>query len=236
MPIRPLLARAITALTLNAFILTVAQASPAIVMTRDAQAAITPAQALEKLKEGNARFVAGKPLHRNLRAQAAAAAKGQFPFASMVSCVDSRTSSELIFDQGIGDIFNARVAGNIIDSDVLGSLEFTCKVAGSKLIVVVGHTACGAVKGAIDKVEMGNLTGLLQHIEPAVAEVAPRFPQRTSNDPGLVDAAAMANVKRALQQIREQSPVLREMLDRGEIGLAGAMVDLATGKATFLAD
>ena len=206
------------------------------IMTRAAQASMTPAGALQRLQDGNARFVAGKLQHRDLRAQAAAAAAGQYPFASIVSCVDSRTSSELLFDQGLGDIFNARIAGNIVDADVLGSLEFTCKAAGSKLIVVVGHTGCGAVKGAIDKVEMGNLTGLLQQLEPAVAEVAPRFPKRTSQDHELVDAAALANVKLAMRQIRERSPVLREMLDKGQIGLAGALVDLATGRATFIAD
>ena len=213
-----------------------ASAETTVVMTRAAQAAMTPAQALARLQDGNARFLRGSALQRDLRAQAAVTAAGQFPFAAIVSCIDSRTSSELLFDQGLGDIFNVRIAGNIVDTDVLGSLEFACKAAGSRLILVVGHSSCGAVKGAIDHVELGHLTELLQHLEPAVAEVAPRFPQRTSKDHELVDATAMANVRQSMKQIREQSPLLREMLDKGEIGLAGAMIDLATGRATFVAD
>lgn len=195
------------------------------------QAAITPAEALARLKAGNARFVAGEPLARNLSAERAATAAGQFPVAVVLSCLDSRTSSELIFDQGIGDIFNARVAGNVLNDDILGSMEFACKAAGAKLIAVIGHTKCGAVKGACAGVELGSLTGLLAKIKPAEAAVpVPANPADYQH----VDAVARANVKLVMAQIKERSPILAELLRDGKIALVGGMYDLESGQVTFL--
>ncbi len=205
-------------------------------MTKETQSRMTPAEALERLRDGNERFASGRTHRRDLRAQVTATSAGQYPFASVVSCLDSRASSELILDQGIGDIFNARVAGNVVNDDILGSLEFASKVAGSKLIVVLGHTSCGAVKGAVDRVEMGHLTGLLQRIEPAVATAAaaPGAGERTSSNVALVERSAKENVLHTMKTIREESPILREMLDSGQIGLAGGLYDLGTGRITWL--
>lgn len=197
--------------------------------TQQTQAAITPAAAIELLKRGNERFVKGKPLHRDLLEQARQTASGQYPFATVLSCIDSRTSSELVFDQGIGDIFNARIAGNIATDEILGSLEFASKVAGSKLIAVVGHTSCGAVKGAVDDVKLGHVDSLVRHIKPAVeAARAGHSDARVT-----VDEAAEANVQHVLEVIRSRSSILREMLDKGEIAIVGGMHDLRTGKVTF---
>ena len=211
-------------------------ASPrrAPVMTREKQAAMTPAQAVQELRDGNARFVAGRPLARDIRAQVAI--EEQFPFAAIVSCIDSRTSNELVFDQGPGDIFSSRIAGNVIDGSVLGGLEFACRIGGAKAIVVVGHSSCGAVKGAIDQLKIGHLTSVLQRIEPAIEQTMPAFANRTSSDARLVKAVTHANVRVAMRHICEDSSVLREMIERGELTVAGAVVDLATGRATFLAD
>ena len=203
-------------------------------MTQTAQKATTPGQALKKLKEGNERFVSGKPLKRNYLAQVNETSKGQYPYASVVSCLDSRTSTELIFDQGIGDVFNARVAGNIVNPDILGSLEFASKAAGSKLVVVVGHTSCGAVKGACDHVELGNLTGLLNKIEPAVAATpSVGGTDRSSKNGEFVDAAAKQNVRTAMANIRRNSPILRQMEKEGQIQIVGGMHDITTGNVTF---
>jgi len=203
-------------------------------MTQSAQKATTPGQALQKLKDGNARFVSGRSVHRNYLAQVKETSKGQYPYASVVSCLDSRTGTELIFDQGIGDVFNARVAGNIVNPDILGSLEFASKVAGSKLIAVVGHTKCGAVKGACDDVELGNLTGLLDRIEPAVkATPSVGGSDRSSKNAEFVDAAAKQNVRTAMANIRRQSPILRQMEKEGQIQIVGGMHDITTGKVTF---
>ena len=203
-------------------------------MTQTAQKATTPGQALKKLKEGNERFVSGKPLKRNYLAQVNETSKGQYPYASVVSCLDSRTSTELIFDQGIGDVFNARVAGNIVNPDILGSLEFASKAAGSKLVVVVGHTSCGAVKGACDHVELGNLTGLLNKIEPAVAATpSVGGTDRSSKNAEFVDAAAKQNVRTAMANIRRNSPILRQMEKEGQIQIVGGMHDITTGNVTF---
>lgn len=203
-------------------------------MTQSAQKATTPGEALQKLKEGNARFVSGKTVKRNHLAQVKETSKGQYPYASVVSCLDSRTSTELIFDQGIGDVFNARVAGNIVNPDILGSLEFASKAAGSKLIAVVGHTGCGAVKGACDHVELGNLTGLLNKIEPAVAATpSVGGPDRSSKNGKFVDAAAKQNVRKAMANIRRMSPVLRQMEMEGQIQIVGGMHDVSTGTVTF---
>ena len=204
-------------------------------MTKQAQEATTPAQALQKLKDGNARFVGGKTLNYDYLGQVQETAAGQYPYASVVSCLDSRTSTELIFDQGIGDVFNARVAGNIVNRDILGSLEFASKAAGSKLIAVVGHTKCGAVKGACDHVKLGNLTGLLEKIEPAVAATpSPGGADRSSKNAVFVDKVAMQNVRQAMAGIRSQSPILSQMEKAGQIRIVGAMHDIETGKVTFL--
>jgi carbonic anhydrase len=203
------------------------------VQTKESQAAMTPAQALQQLRDGNARFVAGKPLHRDFPAQVKATASGQYPFAVVLSCLDSRQSDEIVFDQGIGDIFCARVAGNVLNEDILGSMEFACKVSGAKLIAVVGHSNCGAIKGTIDDVQLGNLTGLLTKIKPAMDAVPATVQPRTSKNYSFVDQVSEANVRLVMQEISERSPVLRAMIDRGEIKLVGGMYDLATGKVQF---
>jgi len=219
-------------LTVSVFGLGCATTPP---MTKEAQAQVTPTAAMELLKAGNQRFLSGRPAPRNLRQQVAATSAGQYPFATVVSCLDSRTSAELIFDQGIGDIFNARVAGNVVNPDILGSLEFASKAAGSKLIAVIGHTKCGAVKGACDHVQLGNLTGLLDRIEPAVKST-PSSPgeARNSKNDAFVDRVAETNVRVTMDAIRRQSPILREMEKNGEIAIVGGMHDLETGKVTFL--
>jgi carbonic anhydrase len=199
--------------------------------TKATQTAITPAGALEKLKAGNQRFAEGRPLTRDLVAERKATAAGQYPFAVVLSCLDSRCSSEQVFDQGVGDIFNARVAGNVLNDDILGSMEFACKVAGAKLIVVVGHTKCGAVKGACGKVELGHLTGLLDKIQPAVTSV--HIPPGAAADPKQVDAVAGANVKLVMQQIMERSPILAELIQQKQIGMVGGMYDLDSGRVKF---
>ncbi|HTI71542.1 MAG TPA: carbonic anhydrase family protein [Candidatus Limnocylindria bacterium] len=209
--------------------------APPASQTRESQSAATPATALAALKAGNARFVSGQSLHRDFLAQVKQTSTGQFPFASIVSCMDSRTSSELVFDQGLGDIFNVRVAGNIVNSDILGSLEYGSKVAGSKLIAVVGHTKCGAVGGACDNVKLGNLTGLVQQIRPAVEQTPPANGEHTSgHDYTYVNRVAETNVRLTLQAIRERSPVLRELIDSGKVGLVGGIYDVTTGTVHFL--
>ena len=211
-----------------------AHAAKAVVtQTKKTQAAITPQQALHMLKEGNTRFVQGTMLKRDLMQQVQATAGGQFPFAAIVGCIDSRASNELLFDQGIGDIFSARVAGNFVNDDILGSLEFACKVAGSKLVVVLGHTACGAVRGACDDVIMGNLTQTLANIKPAVAAVSGYESDRSSKNKAFVQTVADKNVELTVQRIRERSPILLGMLNNGTIGLVGAMYDVSTGSVTF---
>jgi carbonic anhydrase len=205
-----------------------------VALTKEAQAAITPAKALEMLKEGNKRFVSNKMRKRDLMAQVKKTRKGQFPFAAIVSCLDSRTQPEYMFDQGIGDIFVARVAGNFVDDDILGSLEFATKLAGAKLIVIMGHTWCGAVRGACDRAQLGLLTATLANINPAVDAVQGDYKPRTSQNEKFVLAVTEKNVRLNLQKLRTRSNVLREMIDKGEIGLVGAMYDVRTGKVTFL--
>lgn len=193
----------------------------------------SPQVALQKLKEGNVRFVEGKSTYKDYKAQVQETSKGQFPFAIILSCIDSRSPSELIFDQGIGDIFNVRIAGNIVDEDVLGSMEFACKVTGSKLILIMGHTNCGAIKGACDDVKMGNLTALLSKIKPAVDSVPGFEDRRNSNNDDFVDTVSRKNVKLAMKNILDNSPILKEMIDNGEILLVGSMYDVKTGKVDF---
>ncbi len=203
------------------------------VTTKEMQANISPQKAIEILKEGNDRFVAGKCCDKNLLEQASETANGQFPYAVVLSCIDSRVSSELIFDLGMGDIFSARVAGNIVNEDILGSMEFGCRVAGSKAIIVLGHSSCGAVKGACDNVEMGNLTALLKKIEPAVKAEEVTTENRTSSNPSFVDNVIKINIEKSIHDIRENSPVLKEMEDAGEIKIVGALHDIKTGRVHF---
>ncbi len=198
--------------------------------TKETQEAMTPQEALRLLKAGNTRFQENLRANRNLSEQANITSNGQFPFAVIVSCIDSRTSAELIFDQGLGDIFSARVAGNVVNEDILGSLEFSCKLAGTRLLVVLGHSSCGAVKGACDGATLGNLTGLLQKIQPAVDAV--RQSGELPRDQ-FVQQVAETNVNNAVQQIREKSPVLEEMIAGGQIGIVGAMHFLHSGEVRF---
>jgi carbonic anhydrase len=193
----------------------------------------SPQVALQKLKEGNDRFVEGRSTHKDYKAQVQETSKDQFPFAIILSCMDSRNPSEIIFDQGIGDIFNVRIAGNIVDADVLGCLEFACKVKGSRLILVMGHSNCGAVMGACDNVKLGNLTALLDKIRPAVEKVPDDGKERSSKNTEFVSKVAKENVLLALENIKNDSPILKDMLDDGEIMMVGAMYDLETGKVTF---
>jgi carbonic anhydrase len=197
------------------------------------QSQITPASALELLKKGNARFVDNLRMHRNLLEQVNETSDEQYPMAAIVSCMDSRTSAELIFDQGLGDIFSIRLAGAVISDNVLGSLEYACKVAGSKFIVVLGHTKCGAIKGACDRVEMGNLTGLLNKITPAVYAERTITKDRTSGNPAFVDAVTHIHTERSVKAIMEQSHILRDMILNGEVGIIGAVYDVETGVVSF---
>jgi carbonic anhydrase len=199
--------------------------------TKETLAVMTPDQALALLKEGNQRFVDGRNKEHRLLEQMAETSKGQFPFAVVLGCIDSRVPPELIFDQGIGDIFTIRIAGNFVNADILGSMEFACKVVGSKLIVVLGHTSCGAIQGAYDDVELGNLTGLVDKLKPAVK--AARASSGQESDVSVDHIAAM-NVRMTIENIQQQSPILKELLDNGGIGITGAMYDVASGKVSFL--
>ena len=209
-------------------------AQTAVTQNKQTQDATTPQKALQMLKDGNTRFVQGQMLRRDLMQQVKATGSGQFPFAAIVGCIDSRASNELIFDQGIGDIFSARIAGNFVNDDILGSLEFACAAAGAKLILVLGHTECGAVKGACDDVVLGNLTQTLANIKPAVAAVSGFESDRSSQNDKFVQAVTDKNVVLTLERIQERSPILRSMADKGQIGLAGAMYDVHNGKVTFM--
>ena len=201
-------------------------------MNKSAQSATTADAALAALKAGNARFVSGNMIKRDLMKQVKATGYGQYPIASIVSCIDSRAGPEIVFDQGIGDVFSARVAGNFVNEDILGSLEFGSKAAGSKLIVVLGHTSCGAIKGACDDVALGNLTGMLAKIKPAVASVGSTGDRSSKND-AFVQMVAEANVKRTVNDIFVRSPVLKAMADKGEIKIVGAMLDVKTGVVSW---
>ena len=202
-------------------------------LTKELQAAISPEMALNLLKEGNHRFMNNLKANRNLLEQANETSDGQHPFAIILSCIDSRTSAELIFDQGLGDIFSVRIAGNIINEDILGSMEFACKVAGAKIVAVLGHTKCGAVKGACDHVEMGNLTALLSKIQPAVYDEKTELENRNSSNDAFVEKVSVINVKRTVHAIVERSPILKEMIENGEIKLVGGVHEIATGEVTF---
>ncbi|MDG2226070.1 MAG: carbonic anhydrase family protein [Schleiferiaceae bacterium] len=204
--------------------------------TKETQATMTPDKSLNYLKEGNIRFLNNIKANRDLLGQVNHTSNGQFPFATILSCIDSRVSAELVFDQGLGDIFSVRIAGNFVNEDILGSMEFACKLAGTKLIVVLGHTSCGAIKGACDDVKLGNLTNMLANIKPAVAAV--REPKdtnyRNSRNIEFVDNVATKNVQLTIARIMDESPVLSEMQNNGEIKIIGAIYDINTGAAKFL--
>lgn len=189
--------------------------------------------ALDLLKEGNKRFVNNLKAHLNLLEQANETSDGQHPFAVILSCIDSRTSVELIFDQGLCDAFSVRIAGNIINEDILGSMEFACKVAGSKMIVILGHTKCGAIKGACDHIEMGNLTALLSKIQPAIFNEKRETENRHLGNDAFVEKVSNINVKRTVQAILERRPILKEMLETGVLGIVGGTHDITTGEVSF---
>ena len=202
-------------------------------LTKELQEKITPQQALDILKEGNKRFIQNLKVNRNLLEQVNATRDGQWPFAVILSCIDSRSSAELIFDQGLGDIFSIRIAGNVINDDILGSMEFACKVAGSKFIVVLGHKKCGAIKGACDHVEMGHLSTVLAKIQPAIQEEKITKENRHSENEHFVENVARINVLRSVQAILNRSAILKEMIELGKIGICGAMYDVANGNVEF---
>ncbi|MCL5127042.1 carbonic anhydrase family protein [Algibacter sp. L4_22] len=203
--------------------------------TKETQSTMTPEKSLQYLKEGNQRFQNNLKANRNLLEQVNDTSSGQFPFATILSCIDSRVSAELVFDQGLGDIFSIRIAGNIVNEDILGSMEFACKLAGTELIVVLGHTSCGAVKGACDHAEMGNLTKLVKKITPAVKAVSEPKDEslRTSKNLEFVDEVSHINVELMIDRIHAESPILTEMEKNGEIKIIGAMYDVNTGAVSF---
>jgi len=202
-------------------------------LTKEMQTAITPALALEILKDGNKRFVSNLKINRNLLQQANETSDGQHPFAVILSCIDSRTSAELIFDQGLGDVFSVRIAGNIVNEDILGSMEFGCKVAGAKIIVVLGHTKCGAIKGACDNVELGNLTSLISKIKPAVDQETVTSNNRTSSNASFVENVAELNVSLSVKNILLKSPIIAEMVKNEEITIVGGVHDISSGEVKF---
>ncbi len=197
--------------------------------TKELQDNTSPEAAIERSKEGNKRFVDNEATERDLLSQAGQTSGGQFPFAALLSCIDSRVPAELVFDQGIGDVFNVRVAGNIVNEDVLGSLEYSCKVAGSKVVVVLGHTKCGAVTAACKHVELGNITHLLRKIQPAVS-----IAMKGEATPDAIEKVALKNVELSIDRIRDESPILSEMEDNGDIKIVGAIYDVGSGTVCFL--
>ncbi len=203
--------------------------------TKESQSSISPDTALELLKEGNARFVKNKKADRDLKRQVDDTASGQYPFATVLHCIDSRVSAELLFDQGVGDVFSVRIAGNFVNDDILGSMEFATKLAGTKLVVVLGHTACGAVKGACDDAKLGNLTGMLEKIKPAVKAVSePKDKdKRNSKNIDFVNEVAKKNVELTVENIRKNSEVMADLEKEGTIKIIGGMYDISNGKVTF---
>ncbi|TCL03673.1 carbonic anhydrase [Sodalis ligni] len=208
--------------------------SYAAAMTREARDKLTPDEIIEGLKQGNIRFHSGKAHQHNYLAQKRSSAAGQFPSAVILSCIDSRAPAEIILDTGIGEAFNSRIAGNIANDDILGSLEFACAAAGAKVILVMGHTACGAVKGAIDNVQLGHLTGLLDKIKPAIDKTE-YTKERTSSNDEFVDAVARTNVKLTMDEIRK-SDILNKLESDGKLKIVGSMYDLAAGKVEFFTE
>ena len=205
-------------------------------LTKELQASITPSMALDLLKEGNKRFVNNLKVNRNLLQQVNETSEGQHPFAIILSCIDSRTSVELIFDQGLGDVLSVRIAGNVINEDILGSMEFGCKILGAKIIVVLGHSSCGAIKGACDHLEMGNLTALLSKILPAVDAETSVTINRDSSNEEFVEKVAAINVRKTVHAIIERSPILNDMILKGAIEIIGGNHDIASGEVCFYDD
>lgn len=203
------------------------------VMTAESQSEMTPEQALQRLQEGNQRFVDGTMKNRDFVAQAKLTSASQHPSIVMLNCMDSRSPPEIVFDQGIGDIFAIRIAGNIQNKDILGSMEFGTKVAGAKLIAVIGHTSCGALRGACKQVKLGNLTGLLQKIEPAVKQAAKETGTHDCDQATYIDQIAKNNVLLVMKQIKAQSPLIAKLIQEGKINLVGGIQDISTGKVTF---
>lgn len=212
-----------------------AESAPRVerVMTRQEQQALTPGQVLELLKQGNRRFVSGDVTRRDHSAQVRAAVAGQFPNAMILSCIDSRIPVEDVFDRGIGDVFVARVAGNFENTDILGSMEYATKVSGAKLVLVMGHEDCGAIKAAIDRAKLGNITAMLENIQPAVAALSSYEGEQTSANPEFVHLVAVKNVRLTMERIRQRSPILRELEERGEIEISGALYEMKSGKIEF---
>lgn len=202
-------------------------------LTREMQETITPSIALHLLQDGNRRFVNNLKINRNLLKQANETSDGQHPFAVILSCIDSRTSVELIFDQGLGDVFSVRIAGNIMNEDILGSMEFACKVAGAKIIVILGHSNCGAIQGACDRIEMGSLTALLSKIQPAINAEKTVIKNRTSSNHEFVEKVTAINVQRTVHAVMERSPILKELIEKGECGIIGGHHDISTGEVSF---
>ena len=204
--------------------------------TKQTQEAMSPDAALQALKDGNNRFITSNQVSRDLMQQVADTSTGQYPFATVLHCIDSRVSAELVFDQGIGDLFSIRIAGNFVNEDILGSMEFATKLAGTKVVVILGHTACGAVKGACDHAKLGNLTGMLEKIAPAVSQVKDPADAslRTSSNIDFVNRVAVKNVHMAIDNLRAMSPVLKEMEAAGEIKVVGAMYHIENGQVVFL--
>jgi len=199
--------------------------------TKETQLALTPASTLQMLKDGNQRFLDKKPSARDYHEQVEVTSQGQYPMAVVLGCIDSRVPMEIVFDQGIGDIFSARVAGNIVNEDMLGSMEYSCKVAGSKVVMVLGHTKCGAVTAACKHTKLGNITALLSKIQPAVDELVKPDAELTND---IIEDVIVLNVKNTMEQIRKDSPILKEMEDNGEIDIVGGVYDVASGKVNFM--
>lgn len=211
-----------------------AQADACKVSTRESQASLSPQQVLDRLKAGNERFVSDKRVACDLHAQLKLLSHGQAPYAAILGCIDSRAAPELVFDEHLGDIFVARVAGNIVNGDVVGSLEYATAVAGARLIVVLGHSNCGAVKGAVDDVRMGSITAMLEPIKPSVAAQPASLGERSSHNHALVESVAHANVLRSRDQLAQRSPILRDLVEQKKLMIVAAMLDLETGRVVFL--
>ena len=201
--------------------------------SKETQSGLTPDMALQILKEGNQRFVNNLKANRNLLQQVNETSAGQFPFATILSCIDSRTSAELIFDQGLGDVFSIRIAGNILNEDILGSMEFATKVVGTKIIVVLGHTKCGAIVGACNHVELGNLTNLLKKIQPAIERETVTVEQRDGGNKDFVNRVTELNVNLTIERVRNESPIVAELEQQGAIKIIGGMYDVETGAVAF---
>jgi carbonic anhydrase len=216
---------------------TIVNVDNSLAQTSETQSIITPPIALEMLKQGNQRFLNGEKLQRNFVRQIGKTSSGQFPYAVILSCIDSRVPTEVIFDQGIGDLFNARIAGNFLNPDILGCLEFACKLAGARLIVVMGHTSCGAIKAACDQAQLGHITQMLDKIKPAVqATRSEPEEDTTSKNLNFVNRVALKNVQMVIERIHTESEILHDMYRNQEIDIVGSMYDVTSGMVTFYND